>query len=399
MRRGVVLTALVGMVIVFFVCLTSVSRYSGVFAAITQATVSSGSTPDLEVAKKAQRINILKKEDSSTPAALSPAPTSESPPSPALPHLAWLMSFPNSGTSYTSRLVRTLTNSSTASNYATGNRDKNGCSRLIAPDLVDGPFWESNSYSRLAGQGEGAGEYLLTKTHCGSYCNGCGPSEYLHAAEEFAESCRVGKRSTLCRREGEKRLKIKPAKSYEVVRYEPGRVETAVHLVRNPFDNIVSRFNLKRQDLMKKPDWDGREFSKDEIGFRRWCRYVDAKFVEEENISRILSKRRHWLTQIPCHGDFVRYIMWHNLATWTQTELALPTLVLHYDTYFTDFNATVDRLANFLNITERRNKPEDFVIGKTYRDYFRQEEKKAVGELARNMSSPETWSYLRQYFT
>ena len=156
MRRGVVLTALVGMGIVFFVCLTSVSRYSGVFAAITQATVSSESTPDLEVAKKAQRINILKKEDSSTPAALSPAPTSESPPSPALPHLAWLMSFPNSGTSYTSRLVRTLTNSSTASNYATGNRDKNGCSRLIAPDLVDGPFWESNSYSRLAGQGEGA---------------------------------------------------------------------------------------------------------------------------------------------------------------------------------------------------------------------------------------------------
>ena len=56
--------------------------------------------------------------------------------------VVWLMSFPNSGTSFTSRLVRDATKTVSASNYAdetpTGQL---GVREPVFPDQVEGPFW------------------------------------------------------------------------------------------------------------------------------------------------------------------------------------------------------------------------------------------------------------------
>ena len=165
------------------------------------------------------------------------------------PQIAWLMSFPNSGTSYTSKLVRTITNSSTASNYGASTRDEYGCSRPISDAYAEtGPFWQSNTYSQLGGQN---GEYLLTKTHCGGYCNGCGPSQYFETSATFQEGCLTGKRSNRCRRNvnGERIINSKAKTSYDVVQYNASLVRKAVHVIRNPFDNVVSRFHLKAKEL------------------------------------------------------------------------------------------------------------------------------------------------------
>jgi hypothetical protein len=58
------------------------------------------------------------------------------------PKLVWLMSFPNSGTSYTSQLIRDATLTDSASNYA--DETIFGQSGVMLPVYVDqpeGPFW------------------------------------------------------------------------------------------------------------------------------------------------------------------------------------------------------------------------------------------------------------------
>jgi hypothetical protein len=61
--------------------------------------------------------------------------------SPSL-QIAWLMSFPNSGTSYTSKLIRHISETRTASNYGNENKGAKGLSLPIFPDQPAGPFWQ-----------------------------------------------------------------------------------------------------------------------------------------------------------------------------------------------------------------------------------------------------------------
>ena len=80
--------------------------------------------------------------------------------------VAWLMSFPNSGTSYTSHLVRKVTGRRTASNYRSENRGKDGESNSVFEYSPGGPFWSDANSPEYEDASSG---YLLTKTHCGEY--------------------------------------------------------------------------------------------------------------------------------------------------------------------------------------------------------------------------------------
>ena len=351
-----------------------------------------------------------KSEPMSEPDMAKPRPTKTEAlaigkPKSSKPKLAWLMSFPNSGTSYTSKLIRTITNASTATNYGASTRDEYGCSRPIASNLKNtGPFWQSNTYKHLGGNADG--EYLLTKTHCGGYCNGCGPSQYFETAQSFAEACSTGKMSARCRTDNEAKSD-KDEKRFVVVQYDgSAMVERAVHLLRNPFDNVVSRFHLKAKELDSRRNNKSNGVSEDSMhfdytkeGFREWCKHIDASFVEEESGLTAFTKRKELLKKIPCHADFIRYLLWHHYAERTQANLMLPTLILHYEDYFSNFNETVAELMTFLNIERIRNEPALFESGKTYRDYFTIFEKKALKDLARSISTNETWGRIERYFS
>ena len=75
--------------------------------------------------------------------------------------LAWLMSFPNSGTSFTSQLVRDATKTDSASNYAdetpTGEA---GFREPVYDDMPDGPFWIKPEASPEFSEPT---EYVITK--------------------------------------------------------------------------------------------------------------------------------------------------------------------------------------------------------------------------------------------
>jgi hypothetical protein len=85
--------------------------------------------------------------------------------------VVWLMSFPNSGTSYTIDAVRELTITTTATNYGLEGAMKDQESTPAFPDMEEaknGPFLHVTP-----GREINIPKLLLTKTHCGGYCSSC----------------------------------------------------------------------------------------------------------------------------------------------------------------------------------------------------------------------------------
>ena len=101
---------------------------------------------------------------------------------------------------------------------------------------------------------------------------------------------------------------------------------------------------------------------------------------------------------IPCHSDFFRYAQWHNLAVKLINQKKLPVLVVHYETYETNYNSTVNQIMDFLN-QERVDSPLPFQTGKTYRDvYFTADQQDSVKAMIKEIVEPATWKALRGYF-
>ena len=77
------------------------------------------------------------------------------------PKIVWLMSFPNSGNSFTTHMVRTHSNTSTATNYGVDHVNEKGLSVTIQDgnEYKNGPFLILTSSKRRYTNGK----YILTK--------------------------------------------------------------------------------------------------------------------------------------------------------------------------------------------------------------------------------------------
>merc|ERR1719410_491689 len=76
------------------------------------------------------------------------------------PRIAWLLSFPNSGTSFTITQVTKITNATTATNYIKEIKSGPNSKKPVNPDIsLKGPFACTNNLPLPNG-------YVLTKTHC-----------------------------------------------------------------------------------------------------------------------------------------------------------------------------------------------------------------------------------------
>jgi len=207
------------------------------------------------------------------------------------PKVCWLLSYPNSGTSYTMHLVGQASNTTVATNYGqecdlNGNREN----IPVNSSSPHGPYL-------LHPERPLPKHVILTKTHCGGYCNDCGPRGYLETKESFMASCAEGARVS----------SFNLTKSR--VTYNPKIAQRALHLIRNPFDNLVSNFHLERHEKAKKgrTDW-LQNHPNDVDGFRHWCRYLDAKYAVQEASERAFSPYTIELFQsIPCHKAFYVY--------------------------------------------------------------------------------------------
>ena len=153
---------------------------------------------------------------------------------PTAPGIAWLMSFPDSGTTFLSLSIQTATKRTIASNYGNMFMHPNGeiirdqyASLPIYIDRPNGPFL----FSELPMPDN----YILTKTHCGGICTDCFPGRYVKGPGKFWKECHTSARFD------PERNRISRKDPFEYVEYYVKLVKRAIHLIRDPFDNVISR--------------------------------------------------------------------------------------------------------------------------------------------------------------
>jgi len=270
-----------------------------------------------------------------------------------------------------------LSGTSTASNYA---RDWQKC-QAVRPELAEqGPYLHKPDL-RIP-------SFVLTKTHCTGYCDVCPPSQYVVDADAFKLGCCSGSK------------KDNDGSIIETV-YDSSVPVKAVHLIRNPFDNIVSRMHLalKRRSKQGWTDEDLAIFkTNDKASLDAWCSYMDEKFVADEAETDLIDdETKQLFRQVPCHADWFRYVQWHNLAIEVVDRLDLPVHILHYENYTTDYNTTVDGLFEFMAL-ERQSNPVDFSSNKTYVSFYSSDTALAAMRLVRSLASNKTWDLVEHYF-
>jgi len=179
------------------------------------------------------------------------------------PRIAWLASFPNSGTSFTMTMVARATNTTFATNYGIeasyGSRDKP--SLPIYPRHPEGPYMPDPETSVHHRQLPYQGGLVLTKTHCGGYCVNCGPDEYAYGYDygndhgDGAEGATAKENDDYSTDTPQVTFLQDCASGHAIdrhqnlvdVSYPPERVARVVHLIRNPFHNVIARFHLERK--------------------------------------------------------------------------------------------------------------------------------------------------------
>jgi len=320
--------------------------------------------------------------------------------------IAWLMTFPNSGTTYTSFLVAAVTGAHTATNYgaelnAQGARSEGQVLvRESASVLMNSPVPSWSDYNWHGGSMKKTWKpptqgYILTKTHCGGYCFDCFAGLKQKATKDvtaFSKECGRGQYVTRNTTSGQ---------FHAINGYTPTeKVARAVHIIRDPFDNVVARFHheIKRMKEQAGSERWLAKYPNTRDGFRDFCNDLGAKWKDKEEKSGIYKDNMFALIKdVPCHSDFFRYIQWHNLAFATTADLGIPSKIILYEDYANNFNKTKDELLQFLQQDEVYDYP-SFVAGKTYRHYYTEEEIDAVSIMFSKLGHQETRNKTHHYF-
>mmetsp|Transcript_12161 Transcript_12161/g.28871 ORF Transcript_12161/g.28871 Transcript_12161/m.28871 type:complete len:427 (-) Transcript_12161:478-1758(-) len=301
--------------------------------------------------------------------------------------VVWLMSFPNSGTTYTNHLIQGYTNTTTATNYGQEQSTYQE-SVPIFPESPDGPFFRYSSWSPPP-------RYVLTKTHCGGECDACqipNGDEYIDSVEAFERACCTGKRIS----NGTKVRTI----------YSSAIPKKAVHLIRDPFDNVVARLHLKERRWQRHRNETKYEervgvFNGTKDGFLAYCRFRDKNSFKVEFRRRTLSGvMLENAVKVPCYAEFVTYTRWHNHAIRLVARRGMPVMTLFYEDYASRWDATVDNLLGFLRLKPAPGaEAEEFIIGKHYDEFYSEEQKRAAVSLMREIASTELSVVLQRYLS
>ena len=274
-----------------------------------------------------------------------------------------MVSFPNSGTTYTMFNVQEMSNLSLATSY--GNEIRYEGDILFVGEPYKSPFIVSNTLERP--------RFFLTKSHCGGHTVG---SDLLIPPKAFERRC------------------------MSLVSHEKGRTTRAqyhdlpakaVHLVRDPHDNLVARMHFANYH-------NGGLYSRDEAGFREWCSYVDSLPPKMGSMKDQLGISNELIQNLPCISEWFRYVQWHNNAVAMLNSHDYPMLTIYYDDYSVRYQETVDTLFDFLE-QDQVKPPLPFIANKTYHSYYDAESKELAAKFVRQLATPECWALIQRYFT
>ena len=302
-----------------------------------------------------------------------------------IPGIAWLMSYPKSGTSYTMTMVAWATNKSFATNYgdealAKGERE----SLSIYPRRLEGPYWPGMGGTHEWQTRPLPDTYVITNTHCSAFCLDCGPREYVVTPSTFLKKCASG------------HARIPPARRRIDVRYDPSRVMKAIHLIRNPMHNIIARYRLDHKVHVYTNDkkW-LKKHPNDAKGLHAYCKDAARKYRRQDE--RFFGKGK--VPKAPCYGEFFKYTQWHNLVHegLDLIEHDVPVLTVYYEDYADKLNETTTQIFDFLELDQVLELKE-FEELTEYADYFSDVELREIKNLVKRVASKKTWSQVQHYF-
>ncbi|KAL7575230.1 hypothetical protein ACA910_018713 [Epithemia clementina (nom. ined.)] len=281
---------------------------------------------------------------------------------PNYPPLAWILSIGGTGTSYTLHNIEALTNTTTATNYV---EYQGVCQSVLTTGggatAATGPCWHRPVDRTLpipSSRGENNNNnnhdddtiWIATKTHCAAYCMQCPPRQYvIRSTSDFLRACRSGAvRTSHDQDESSTPRATTTTTTTTTMFLYPSNlaVQKAIHLIRNPFDNLVARWHLSQKLEIKRWRSSPSTFSttsrsttdrnRHHFGssFAGWCRALDAKAAREELAadSMLPPDFVDRYQAVPCHVEWFRYIQWHNMAYWMTTQqLQIPVHYLYYE--------------------------------------------------------------------
>ena len=254
----------------------------------------------------------------------------------------------------------------------------------VRPDEDVSPYWHYQSRPKP--------RRVLTKTHC----------DTVLTFPEFEKGCRT--------------IAINNSSGHpEEYQYNASLVAAAIHLIRHPLDNIVSR----KHHMLRKEVNTGilteqqahERFPETAQGLVNWCDYKLNKTRSwQQFVPKGLNAIAPDLTSVPCYGDLMYYIQWHNLAAKTLLLYKIPSMVLYYEDYAADYNATIRQLYEFVfrghtNQSDSTtplpldwNHHVPFENSKVYHDYFTPTQQAAVQQAVATLSTKPAWSLLDRYY-
>ena len=349
-------------------------------------------------------------------------PAGSTPP-PPIPEVAWLMTYPNSGTTYTLKLIQQYTNTTTATNYG-NEQSRHETSIPVHPGRKGehGPYLRYTHWNLPP-------RYILTKTHCGGRTLSSDPREYFETTESFETACRSGNQLG----GGAEGGKNETYQHSQVV-YSMDIPKRIVHLIRNPFDvssmhtppsfmacvslpyippdqslmfcfskNIVARLHLEERRWSRSENRTNKLqlFNTTREGFRAWCMDQDRRSFKIHRKNPFLDDDVWNIAKrVPCHDELIRYTWWHNHAIEVARRSNLPVHTFFYEDYETSWNRTVEELFRFLSLSPAQGaSPLLFVPGKHYMEYYERSDTAMAERLVQTMASRETWTLLQHYFS
>lgn len=212
---------------------------------------------------------------------------------------------------------------------------------------------------------------MLTKTHC----KGFQVYEALqHSADVFWKTCK-----TTADKVGGVR---KPVMNNTLVSH-------TIHLIRDPFDNIVARMHFEKA------------FNHSRKGLLGYCDKVDKirrpALVEAVNVLNASAATKKQILGLPCLHEWYRWTHWHNSAVAATSIRRIPVHHVHYKSYSTDYNQTLQSIMHFLQLSAV-HEPLPFKKGKSYKSFYSDKELILATRVIQSQASPSLWKLIRHYF-
>lgn len=297
------------------------------------------------------------------------------------PQAIWMMSFPESGAHHVMDIIQKSSGMATATNYGhiilreDGKFQRSDHNEHI---YQNGPVWYNNDMERPT-------KYVATRTHGTGYCLFCHPKEYYFG--NFWWKSASGLRMLNGKR--------------EALQYNPSDVKRMIHLIRDPYDNVVARFysyiglmNANRPDLEIET-----KFPLNEDGFKAWCKFQDDGF-ESADMKWLPVELRALAKEVPCRQEFVKYARFHSNVFLMARFRKIRFMMLRYEDYVKDQTGTIQRVNNFLEIPVNNTEIPQTIVGDgiwNFRDFYTDEERVSIERLMRNLSQPPIWFHLSFY--